>query len=126
MNKSLSDQLQQTFAGSLDHLTREAEHMVIHALACTLHNNGYALEGNTAETDEGWFAAQLWATRYGESSSKFECLAEDERTQWLTIAHAAIAALPRLMARIAHRCVLHSQALRTIERGYRLQEKKKC
>jgi hypothetical protein len=37
-----------------------ARYHVVDAIACYLHNDGYALEGNTEANDGDWFARQIW------------------------------------------------------------------
>lgn len=119
--ESLSDQLKQTLAGTISSISREAEHTVIDAIACNLHNNGYGVEGNTAAFDEEWFACALWVHFHGEVPGRWDGQPAAVKEHWLKISKASIETLPGLMSRIAHRAVLHSQALRTIERGYRAQ-----
>lgn len=122
--KSLSDELKESLAGPFDGLVRESKHLIVDSICCSLHNNGYGLQGNTAEYDEEWFARALWCHVNGEVPGLYDVQTDDVKEHWLKISKAAIETLPGLMGRIANRAILHSQALRTIERGYRIAGKK--
>jgi len=100
---------------ALKFISQEARQMVIDAVYCELHNKGYELEGNTAESDLNWFARELWKTRHDDAPiSQWEALAADEKLRWLQLADSSLAVLPRLMERVSHRYIAYSKALHTV------------
>ena len=61
-----------TLDDALDFAGQEAKHWVVDALRGMFHNEGYTLNGNTAESDMEWFARKLYEfdTRYSWNSAE--------------------------------------------------------
>lgn len=106
---------------ALHYASRETRNYVADSLACHLHNEGYALEGNTEANDVEWFARRLWETDVEPIRQRWDTLTEDGREQWRRIARAVIAALPDYQLRVAHRLIALSKVVREIERAERAQ-----
>lgn len=95
------------------YLSAEGRYFVLDAIACTFHNEGHSLVGNTAENDVLWLARQISERMYHK---KLEML-DDEQTRRVTVsAEVSMKALPALAERIASRYIDMSKAIRTIER----------
>lgn len=110
----VDEQMKQSFYDkACKYVSREAEENIVDAILCTFHNEGYALDGNTAQTDVEWFARILFDRRKQFSVPHWDNLDEDTRNMWLERSQDAIDLLPR-MDRIAHRTIHISQGLRTI------------
>jgi hypothetical protein len=103
--------------------TRDAKHTVADALACHLHNDGYALEGNTETNDLEWFARTLWAEEMREMPTNWGKLPDVTRERYRRAAGAVIRALPAFQLRVAHRLITLSKVTRDIERAMRAQAK---
>lgn len=100
---------------ALNFVSREARNLVIDAVYCELHNKGYELQGNTAESDLDWFAREIWRSHHdGTPPSQWEILKDDEKQRWLELADTSLRVLPRLMERMSHRYIAHSKALHLI------------
>lgn len=97
---------------------RKARYHVLDSLACYLHNDGYALDGNTEESDVEWFARNLWEREH-ERSGRWEQAPEEEKTRFIRLAQMVIAELPAFQLRIAHRLITLSKIVRDIERAER-------
>jgi hypothetical protein len=118
--------MQRTLVGSVGCTSREVEHMIVDTIACDLHNNGYALEGNTGANDHEWLAAEIHRHCGHHGGTPFDRLAESDQQFWRGVAAACIAAMPRLMSRIAHRSILYSRAWRSLERALRVKKSGGC
>jgi hypothetical protein len=57
---SLLDHQKSFLDDALAFASLETRRHVADAIACYLHNDGYALEGNTEVTDVDWFARRIW------------------------------------------------------------------
>jgi len=122
MSKSLEQQLEETLVTGLEFSAGQAKHYILDSLACALHNEGYAIQGNREENDHKWLARAMWCARNGEASGVFDTLSDDSKEEWYKLARAAINALPGLMGRIAQRAVSYSKALRSLDRAVRLEQ----
>lgn len=114
--KKAPDSTDDLFSDSLDFVSREARSMVLDDLHCTLHNKGYSLEGNTAESDIDWFARNIFAHVGGENAPRghWENFPEETKERYRLWARQTLNLLPSLMMRMAHRCIWHSQAINTM------------
>lgn len=101
----------------------ETRHWIADALACHLHNEGYALQGNTEASDIEWFARQLWERDTGGYGTSWDHRAEEEtKVAWRKVAVAVIAALPAYQLRVAHRLIALSKIVRDIESALRAEK----
>jgi hypothetical protein len=98
----------------------EQRYHVADALACHLHNDGYALQGNTEASDVDWFARNIFE-RDPVQRSSWERAASDVQETFREIARVVIAALPAYQMRVAHRLITLSKVVRDIERAERKQ-----
>ncbi len=114
--------MERTLIGSLGRTSREVEHIIVDTISCDLHNNGYALEGNTEANDPDWLAAEIYSQFSHHGETAFNQLAESDQHFWRGVAAACIATMPRLMSRIAHRAILYSRAWRSLERALRAEK----
>lgn len=124
----MSDRLDTSLLDDAMHYaSREARHSVADALAAHLHNDGYALEGNTEANDVEWFARNLWAQDAGNTAADFDrpYVAENVREQWRRAARAVLAVLPAFQLRVAHRLITLSKVVRDIERAERQQRQQR-
>lgn len=102
---------------ALSFASGQVRHHVADALACHLHNDGYALEGNTEGNDVEWFARTIWEAETGRTG--WDVVSDDVKTRYRRVARAVIAALPRFQERVARRLITLSKVVREIERGLR-------
>lgn len=112
-------------AAGLEHVSRDAQRALVDSLACQFHNFGHNLGGNTQESDLDWFARTCWCEDTNRTSSAWDALPESERKAHRERAATAIALLPRLMARIAHRAQNWAQALNALDRANREDERQR-
>ena len=105
--------------GALDFASQEARHWVADALACHLHNTGYALEGNTETSDVAWFARQLWDADMRRPLCQWDAASEEQRHEYHHRARTVIRVLPDYQLRVAHRLIELSKVVRDIERAGR-------
>lgn len=108
--------------GALNFASRETRGYVADALACHLHNDGYALEGNTEANDVEWFARNLYERFH--VNTVWERADDTAKERYRGIGRDVIALLPDLQLRIAHRLITLSKVVRDIERAERSQRKK--
>jgi hypothetical protein len=117
----MADRLDVSFLDdALAYASQETRYHVADALACHLHNDGYALKGNTADSDAEWFARiilQHWQP--GTLPSDWDRIDEGLRETCRSISRAVLAALPAYQLRIAHRLITLSKVVRDIERAER-------
>lgn len=97
-------------------------HNATDSLACYLHNDGYALEGNTEANDVEWFARTLF-DRKNDNPGAWNVMPEAAKEPYQEIARAVLAVLPAFQLRIAHRLITLSKVVRDIERAARLEKK---
>lgn len=102
---------------ALSFASGQLRHHVADALACHLHNDGYALEGNTEANDVEWFARTIWETETG--GSRWDIASDEVKESYRRTARAVIAALPRFQERVARRLITLSKVVREIERAAR-------
>jgi hypothetical protein len=62
----------QTLKHTLSFLSIDGENRVLDALSCYLHNEGYSLQGNTAESDEMWLARLILKERVQRHADNWE------------------------------------------------------
>jgi hypothetical protein len=110
------------FKDATQYLTTEARWFVLDSLACMFHNEGYSLQGNTEESDVNWLAGCI--SRRLDHDRKLEQQSPERQAELTHIAQVAIACLPGLAERIAHRYIAMSKAIRTIEEVSRSQARK--
>lgn len=108
-----SGSLANDFQEMTKYLTREARWYALDGFACVLHNQGYALEGNTEANDALWLAQCLADDLdYGRGFNE----APPERQEELKrIAAASIGCLPALCERISQRYINLAKAMRCME-----------
>lgn len=104
-----------TLKRAIGFVSTEAENRVLDALSCYLHNEGHALDGNRAESDELWLARIILKDRVQRHADNWEQATSIERVEALQLARIAIRNLPALCDRIAHRYINASKALRSME-----------
>lgn len=116
----------QGLQSALEAFAGEHVNNVLDALACELHNEGYALSGNTAENDEEWFARWLYtvsANRGYHGRTAWEMLEPYEQKLWRALAQLSIECLPFLMERMASRYISAAEAIRVLEKGTRWDDR---
>jgi hypothetical protein len=119
---SMSERLDTSFLDdAMQYASREARHTVADALACHLHNDGYALEGNLEANDVEWFARLLWNEDAKPIRERWDTLGDSDRERYRQIARVVIATLPAFQLRVAHRLITLSKVVRDIERAERVQ-----
>lgn len=106
---------EKTLKRAISFVSTEAENRVLDALSCYLHNEGYSLQGNTAESDELWLARIILKDRVQRHADNWEQATSIEREEALHLARIAIRNLPALCDRIAHRYINASKAMRSLE-----------
>lgn len=84
------------------------------ALACYLHNEGHALQGNKAESDEQWLAKIILRDRVQRHADNWEQATPVEREEALHLARLAIRNLPHLCERIATRYINAAAGVRSM------------
>jgi hypothetical protein len=104
---------------ALSFASGQVRHHVADALACHLHNEGYALEGNTEANDVEWFARRIWEVEVDPINERWETLNEKDRERYREIARAVLFALPAFQLRVAGRLITLSRVVRDIERASR-------
>jgi hypothetical protein len=109
--------------GALDFASLETREWVADALACHLHNTGYALAGNTEASDVEWFAHRIWQAETGGGPSAWDATPEDSKQRWRHTARIVIKVLPEYQLRVAHRLIELSKVVRDIERAIRAQRR---
>lgn len=97
---------------------------MLDAVSCYLHNEGYNLQGNTAESDELWLARIILKDRVQRHADNWEQATSIEREEALHLAQIALRNLPAICDRIAHRYINASKAFRTLEEIARAKRKK--
>lgn len=102
---------------ALAECSRDAKHAVVDSLACHLHNDGYALEGNTEANDVEWFARNLYERE--AEPGPWERATELAKRDYRSIARGVLAVLPQFQLRVAHRLITLSKVTRDIERASR-------
>lgn len=118
----MTDRLDTSFLDdALEYVSREARHNIADTLACHLHNAGYALEGNTEESDLEWFARRMYEHR---DPGSWERAPQERRGEYREIARNVLAVLPDFQLRMAHRLIALSKVVRDIERAERAERKK--
>jgi len=110
---------------ALAHCSREAQHAVADSLACHLHNEGYALEGNTEANDVEWFARAIYQTAVQGLPADWDRAEEETREFYRETSRAVLAALPAFQLRVAHRLITLSKVTRDIERALRSERRRK-
>ena len=108
---------------ALKYASQETRYHVADSLACHLHNDGHALNGNLEANDVEWLARNLYERP--DAVSLWENAPLDTRGEWRQIARRVIAVLPAFQIRIAHRLITLSKVVRDIERAERAQHKAK-
>jgi hypothetical protein len=79
----MSERLDTSFLDdAMQYASREARHTVADALACHLHNDGYALEGNLEANDVEWFARLLWNEDAKPIRERWDTLGDSDRERY--------------------------------------------
>ena len=118
---------QSLFDAALTDIGHEARLNTLDGIYATLHNAGYSLQGNTEESDLKWFAQRLYdqmANWKPQPRCRWENLTDDQRSECLLMASAVLRVLPLLLGRMSSRCILASQAVRTLLDMERRREEK--
>lgn len=104
-----------------DLLTSDAEYLLLDALYCKLHNDGYYLDGNTEVDDLKWFANKLFVfSKNGLRADRdWEALGKDGQKEWFDLARTCLAVIPVLYERIANRMKVQAQVLKSLEKTSR-------
>lgn len=118
LNEDYPNETVHTFAKIADVAAITSRHHALDSIACYLHNEGYSLDGNTAESDVEWFAAELYRRRSGEL---FELCHDKE--YWRELANRCLEMLPSIVDRISHRYIAVSRAVHAMARAAREAEK---
>lgn len=107
-------------SAALDFISSEAKRNVLDALAVTMHNDGYYVQGNTEATDREWLARWLyenWANQEAQSGrSAWDRIEAEEQAAWLKLAALCIDSLPFFFERISNRYIHMAEMLRDMER----------
>ncbi len=116
MTNPLHSEGARLFDHALSHLAPEDRETTLDAIYCTLHNEGYGLDGNREAGDLDWFARKLYdqAPVFREGNTHWGNLDASERARWYELAKTALRLVPLLMSRMAHRCIRTSQAVKTV------------
>lgn len=101
------------------YLSTEARWYALDSMACLFHNHGYSLQGNKASNDALWLARDLRSKL--DHGASWEIAHPDRQVELLTIAQAALDALPGLAERISSRYLRMAKAIRAMERISRRQ-----
>ena len=115
----MSDESKSFIEDALHYASRETRNYIVDSLACHLHNEGYALEGNTEANDVEWFARNLYDRRY--ENPRWDATSDEVKDRYRQTARAVVAVLPDFQLRIAHRLIALSKVVREIERAERRQ-----
>lgn len=115
----MSDDRKSFIETALNYASQETRSYVADSLACYLHNDGYALEGNAEANDVEWFARNLFERRRHDNA--WDRLAKDAKEPYREMARVVIGVLPDFQLRIAHRLITLSKVVRDIERAERKQ-----
>lgn len=110
---------------AMQYASLETRQRVADALACHLHNDGYALEGNSEANDVEWFARNLYE-RFHNHARAWDRDGDDVKVRYREIARDVLALLPGFQLRIAHRLITLSKVVRDIERAERAQRKSRA
>lgn len=116
----------QGLEAALEQFAGSSVNSLLDTIACELHNEGYALSGNTAESDEEWFAQWLYtvsANRSYHGRTAFEMLDPYEQKRWRALAQLCIECLPFLLDRISSRYISAAAAVRVLEKGTRWDDR---
>jgi hypothetical protein len=105
---------------SPEFLSRMARYYMLDMIRATMHNEGYALEGNTEESDHRWLAR--WIYQQDGDRHHWDQVPEDVRERYLKLAQILMEAIPHLMSRISSRCIAISQAVNTTIKAEKLHE----
>lgn len=115
------DEHDKTFLSrNTDFIERIARYYMLDAVACTMHNEGYSLEGNTEESDHRWLARYIYQ-RDGDRHH-WDQVPQDVCDRYMRLAKITMEAIPVLMSRMSSRCIRISQAVRTIIKAEKLHE----
>lgn len=115
----MSDDRASFLDDALNYASRETRSYIADSLACYLHNDGYALKGNTEANDVEWFARILYERPY--ENRRWDRAGAETQEQYRQTARTVIAVLPEFQVRVAHRLITLSKVVRDIERAEREQ-----
>jgi len=125
MKDPFSSFVREAVKDAAEEVSYKARCNIVDAIYCEMHNHGYTLEGNTAETDVRWFARNLYqALKVGTVNWDMET--EETRMDWDRQARVVLTLLPNLMSRMSHRCIAYSRTLKTILEAEKATEKAKA
>lgn len=102
-----------------DFIERVARYYMLDSVACTMHNEGYSLEGNTGESDLRWLARLIYER---DGYAHWDQETREVKERYLRLAGITMEAIPALMSRMSSRCIRISQAVRTIIKAEKLHE----
>jgi hypothetical protein len=102
-----------------DFIERIARYYMLDSVACTMHNEGYSLEGNTEESDLRWLARLIYER---DGYAHWDQDSQETRDRYMRLAQITMEAIPALMSRMSSRCIRISQAVRTIIKAENLHE----
>lgn len=106
------------FDDALDFASAETRYFLLDAIACSLHNNGYAMQNNTEANDVQWLARTIFFNVRGEHLNQaWEILPDAEKERYYATARATIVSLPMFLDRMANRYLNLKQALNLLLRA---------
>jgi hypothetical protein len=104
-----------TLSDALRLVGNEAAGDLLDAIACTLHNDGSTLAGNTEATDVEWLARELFILHSKAVPGQWDTASQVTRDYWLDTAELFLKAMPRIAERIGHRMMATAKAVRLME-----------
>jgi hypothetical protein len=113
-----------TLTDALRAIGNDAADMVLDAVACTLHNDGGTLGGNTEGSDVDWLALIIWQDESHEVPGLWNTLADGTKKHYRMRAMQFLRVMPRIAERIGNRMMTTAKAIRMIEIALYRQERK--
>jgi hypothetical protein len=109
------------FQDDTEFLSRMSRYYLLDAIRCEMHNEGYALDGNTEESDVRWLARIIFDND-GREPGHWDVVHEDVRERYMKLAELLMSCIPRLMSRISSRCIRISQAANSAIKAEKLDK----
>jgi hypothetical protein len=104
-----------TLSEALRLVGNEAAGDLLDTIACTLHNDGAALAGNTEAFDIEWLARELFILHSHAVPGQWDIAPQCTRDYWLDQAELFLKTMPRIAERIGHRMMATAKAVRMLE-----------
>ena len=109
-----------SLSNELDFVSGGAKDLVRDAVQAILFSKGNELGGNTQANDLNWFAREIYEEMH--PFAFWKDLPSEQREHWHEIASASLNRLPSLMERIADRCRVQSETLRSLMESEKANE----